>query len=137
MTAQAKEIIIYDGNEYRMASEPLAQYFKKLKKRPVMEATLSCCWRGYIGTWEVRVKKLFLIDFTAHVGDDNKRVDYIFPGKKEVFADWFNGVVKIPQGMLMKYVHSGYESIYERDIILEFKKGVLISSITIDNSDFD
>ena len=51
----------------------------------------------------------------------------------EVFADWFNGEIRIPQGELLQYIHMGYESIFEKDLILKFKKGVLIDERVIDN----
>jgi hypothetical protein len=44
-----------------------------------------------------------------------------------VFAHWFSGRLRIPQGKLLEYVHGGYASTYERDVLLTLKNGVVIS----------
>ncbi len=134
MTAQEHEIIIYEGEEHGMASEPLNDYLKTLKEKPLLLSNSTACWRGYQGTWEVRDKMLFLVKLVAFVGDDEEMgLDYIFPGQKEVFAGWFTGQVRIPQGELLKYVHMEYESIYERDLVLIFEDGVLVDSVNYEN----
>ena len=53
--------------------------------------------------------------------------DYLFPGKTKVFADWYSGVMRIPHGKMMKYVHQGYASLYEKELFLRFESGVLVS----------
>ena len=54
-------------------------------------------------------------------------MDFLFPDQKEVFADWFTGEIRIPQGDLLEYVHGGYDSTYEKDLFLDFKEGYLVS----------
>ena len=56
-----------------------------------------------------------------------------FPGKHEIFADWFSGEIRIPTGKLLKYIHLGYQSIFEKDIFLNFKDGILLSETIKDN----
>jgi hypothetical protein len=58
----------------------------------------------------------------------------IFPNQKKVFAEWFSGEIKIPQGKMLHYEHMGYISIFEKDLFLEFKKGVLYNKREVDNS---
>ena len=51
----------------------------------------------------------------------------MFPGYGErVFAHWFTDTVRLPQGKQLKYVHMGYGSTYERDLLLRFSRGELI-----------
>jgi hypothetical protein len=57
----------------------------------------------------------------------------LFPGQKKVFADWFNGTIRIERGRLLHYVHMGYESVYEEDLFLEFRGGVLVDSRVVKN----
>ena len=45
-------------------------------------------------------------------------------GSDIVYADWFNGEIRIPEGKRVQYVHMGYASIYERDRFLTFKNGI-------------
>lgn len=49
-----------------------------------------------------------------------------FPDK--VFAQWYSGQIRIPQGGLLEYVHMGYGSTYERDLLLEVRCGVVIGT---------
>jgi hypothetical protein len=126
MTAQIGEILILDGKELTMATEPLEVYLNKMEERPEFFAYMSALWRGYVGTWEIDNNKLFLLDIDGFVYPGNKRgMDYLFPGQSRVFANWFNGVIRVPQGKLLHYIHQGYGSIHENDILMFFEKGVL------------
>ena len=138
MTAQMHEIIFYEGKEYGMATEPLKHYLESLKNRPLIEPNLSSCWRGYTGTWEVKGKRLYLVDLQVSRGyKDDEGMDYIFPGQQEVFAGWFSGRILIPHGKLLKYIHMGYESIYEKELYLDFENGILVDTHTAENLVFD
>ena len=133
MTAQLKEILLYKGDKVGMATEPLAPYLQNIKDVNFSSRS-TACWRGYFGIWELRDKKLFIIKLQAYL-EGYKEVDlnYLFPGKNEIFADWFSGEIRIPQGEMLQYVHMGYESIFETDLILSLKKGILIDEKVIDN----
>ena len=141
MTAQLREILLYKGKRVCMATEPLASYLKNRKDVKFRHQS-SACWRGYFGTWELRDKNLFIIALKSTLVDRDNVDDwldlsYLFPCKNEVFADWFSGEIRIPQGKMIQYVHLGYKSIFEKDLILNFKKGVLIDEKVIDNRQID
>lgn len=139
MTAQEMERLIYNGREVSMASEPLATYLSNLKVKPRFSPRSSGCWRGYVGTWEIKDDKLYLIDLECGIVNiaENKYLkaglDFFFPDKKEVLAEWYSGEIRIPLGDMLEYVHGGYESSFEKDIFLEFKNGLLIRKRTVDN----
>ena len=42
-----------------------------------------------------------------------------------VFASWFTGLLRIPQGKLLNYVHGGFGSLQERDLIVSIESGVV------------
>ena len=133
MTAQIKEILFYKGQRQLMATEPLSTY---LKNRKDIDFTFhsTACWRGYLGTWEIKDSKLFLIDLKGWLkGNKEVGLNYLFPDENEIFSHWFDGEIRIPYGKMIKYVHLGYESLFEKDLILDFKKGVLINEKIIDN----
>lgn len=134
MTAQIREIIYYKGEKTVMATEPLSSYLQS-RKGICFNARSSACWRGYLGIWKINDKRLFLVKLKGYIDKDYKEVEleYIFSGKKEVFADWFSGKIRISQGELLQYVHMGYSSVFEKDLFLKFKDGVLIDEETIDN----
>ena len=58
MTAKITEDIIFEGNEYSLASEPLRSY---LETRDDIEfqGFMTSCWRGYAGTWQLFIDQLF------------------------------------------------------------------------------
>ena len=68
-----------------------------------------------VGTWSIEGNRLYLIGLDTD--DNGKKVglEYLFPRHEKVFADWFSGELRIPYGNLMKYVHQGYASLYERN----------------------
>jgi len=54
-------------------------------------------------------------------------------GKTNLFAEWYSGKLRIIEGKIMRYSHWGYESVYQRDIFLTFRNGVLVKTRKRDN----
>ena len=133
MTAQASEILIYKGLEFQILSEPLEDYLRNYNNLPPFEFTSTGCWRGYIGKWEIKNDKLFLVGLEANTLFGSTNLDYLFPNKTEVFADWFNGELKIAHGEMIEYSHRGHFSIYEQSICLQFINGLIVDQKIIDN----
>lgn len=132
MTAQTGDQLHYNGETYTIASEPLNPYLNRKGKGFISPST--DCWRGYFATWEVKDHKLYLIDLTGYV--KNYRpvgMTHIFPFRKRVFAHWFSGEIRVPRGEMLLYIHMGYESEFEEDLFLEFRKGRLVKSRVVDN----
>jgi len=139
MTTQSMEKLIFNGKEIHMASEPLASYLSNLKEKPKLFPPSSGCWRGYYGKWEINDDRLYLIDLECYTANMEERtyrkvgLDFIFPNEERVFAEWFTGEIRIPQGEMLNYVHGGFDSIYELDLFLELRNGHLIGKRTVDN----
>jgi hypothetical protein len=127
MTIQAGDILSYSGEKTTIATEPLKPYLETRSDVGFIFKTTALV-RGYIGTWEIRNKKLYLASLVGFI-QNNKQVDlnYLFPNKTEVFANWFSGDIRIPDGKLLEKINLGYESVFEKDRILTFNKGILIS----------
>ena len=51
----------------------------------------------------------------------------LFPGHEKVFAHWFTGELRCPQGAQLEYMHMGYGSVYEYDLLMDVKQGVLVN----------
>ena len=133
MTTQAGEILSYNGEKTTIATEPLKPYLETRSDISfIFESTALV--RGYFGSWKIKNKKLFLVSLIGFI-ENKERVDlnYLFPNKKEVFADWFSGQIRIPEGNLVKKINIGYASVFERDRMLKFNKGILISDDVIYN----
>ena len=127
MTIQAADILSYNGKKTTIASEPLKSYLDARSDVGFVYKTTALV-RGYIGKWEIKNKKLYLISLVGFI-ENNKQVDlnYLFPNETEVFANWFSGDIRIPEGKLLKKINLGYASVFEKDRFLFFKEGVLIS----------
>ncbi len=127
MTAQISENLIYDGQEVGMCTNPLGDYFAFGGERPDFAYNCTALWRGYVGTWEIVDDRLYLIALHGTLEDGSEAMlatvfrDY----PDRVFAHWYTGTIRIPQGKLLNYVHMGYGSTYEGDIFLELEKGVV------------
>ena len=134
MTIQAGDILSYNGEKTTIATEPLKQYLKTRSDVSFIYKSTALV-RGYIGTWKIRNKKLYLISLLGFV-NNNEKVDlnYLFPNKIEVFAGWYSGDIRIPEGELLKKINLGYASVFEKDRILNIKEGILISETVKDNT---
>jgi hypothetical protein len=134
MTAQVPEELILDGEKVTMVScPPLPVGHPRIimvapdeiagdDVSPVVFST--ACWRGYIGTWEIKDGKFYLVSLRGR---------YKLLGEEPVLADWFTGVLVIPRGELLQYVHLGFESVYEQEMQVKIEKGVVIETRVIDN----
>lgn len=127
MTAQVPEALIYEGNKLSMCSEPLGDYFALAGLRPPFEWTSSALWRGYVGTWEVHQDRLYLVGINGTLASGGAAtLATIFPDFPErVFAHWYSGTIRAPEGKLLEYVHMAYASLYERDRYFEIEKGLV------------
>jgi len=104
VTAQIQEKIIYQGENLKMSTEPLEDYFSKGGNRPEFKRSHTALWCRYIGSWEIVDDRLYLTDLGGWLEDGTKVVvATIFPGfPDKVFAQWYSGTLHIPQGKLLK-----------------------------------
>jgi len=136
MTAQVSEKLLYEGKSIFLFSEPLSLYLMQNQIRFTSPHTAN--WRGYVGTWEIieadGAERLYLVGIEAHKDYETiLTLPDLFPGFDKVFAHWFTGELRCPQGSLVEYVHMGYASTYEYELFLEFKQGVLVHKYAIHN----
>ena len=134
MTIQAGDILSYSGEKTTIATEPLKPYLETRSDVGFIFKSTALV-RGYIGTWKIKKKKLYLVSLIGFI-ESNEKVDleYLFPNKTEVFANWFSGDIRIPQGKLLEKINLGYESVFEKDLIFTFNEGILISETVKDNT---
>jgi hypothetical protein len=134
MTIQAGDILSYNGEKTTIATEPLKPYLETRSDVSFIFKSTALV-RGYIGTWKIKNKKLYLVTLVGFI-ENNEKVDlkYLFPNKTEVFADWFSGDIRIPEGDLLQNINIGYASVFARDRVLNFNKGQLISETVKDNT---
>lgn len=130
MTAQVSERLIYGGKEISLFTNPLSLFLRNSDIRFVSPHTAN--WRGYVGTWEILehegVERLYLVALSAHKSyEEILTLSDVFPGQDKIFAHWFTGELRCPQGAQLEYRHMGYGSVYEYDLLMNFKQGVLVN----------
>ena len=147
MTAQLYENLILDGKPVGMAfcpALPLGEprlveltqkeicalrmrTSKQLEsKRTMLEFILgsTACWRRYRGTWEVRDGQLFLNSIEGR---------FKLLGTEPLFADWFTGVLRVPRGKQLAYVHMGFGSVYAEELHIHVERGRVTGTRVYDN----
>lgn len=140
-TAQMGEKLHYKGEVVEMFSTPLESFFTEDKPRPneTLRAHSSANWRGYVGHWKVEDGNLILTGlYRAHLeeGDEGnlRWEDGLIPASEvlgegysyPVTAKWFSGGLRIPRGSPIRYIHMGFESRYQTELILEIVDGKVI-----------
>lgn len=150
-TGQAPDKIIYEGKKFDLFSNPLeALYANDKSKRPkfmsIPNGSSSANWRGYVASWEIADNKLYLTAIDSWFCEPSiltenhcraVTVDDIV-GKevdgKSFFATWFSGELRVPDGKELLYVHMGYGSVYERDMMFTVDSGNAVKLKVIDNT---
>lgn len=135
MTAQFTESLIYNKKELRMCTLPFSNYLYLAGIDNPFKSNCSALWRGYTGTWEVLDGRLYLIKLYGHLQDGTEgNLETFFPEfPHRVFAHWYSGTLRIPQGDTIKYVHMGFQSIHESDFFIQIQKGIVIQKYIINN----
>jgi hypothetical protein len=127
MTAQFAEKLRYQGEDVAMLTTPLSDYFTMCGVYPRFKSNSTALWRGYRGRWEIVDDRLYLLELRGTLEDGTEAsIATVFPGFYErVFAHWYSGTIRIPQGRQLKYVHMGYGSTFEQDLLLKIERGVV------------
>ena len=84
----------------------------------------SFCWRQYIASWKIVDDRLFLADIEGI---------YRWEGELPVFAHWVTDIVRIGEGDMLHYVHMGFGSVYERDVLLDVRQGRVVGRTVRNN----
>ena len=125
MTTQVKERIIIDGEKHPLLNAlSLPEDDTKIKQKEGPTYTRSSCWRGYVGTWEIKDDKLYLIDFSSGKYD----VLVNLP----ILADWISGTAKVATGEVKASSSWDIET-YETETHLTFENGLVVKTENIKN----
>jgi len=155
-TAQHPERLIYKGKTLPLYAEPLERRFSQgpatywnepafgpPKRRPkVFRASSTACWRGYQGTWKVDKGFLWLAALHKCPSFDGKSkpipIASVLAGEKlPLKAIWYSGVLRVPLGKRLQYVHMGFMSTYEQDLFIAVRHGEVAGEKKVDNRDPD
>lgn len=84
----------------------------------------TACWRQYIGTWEVRDGRFYLVGLKGR---------FRLAREEPLLADWFTGMLRVPQGEQLAYVHMGFGSVYETELHIAVERGEVKARRIYDN----
>jgi hypothetical protein len=158
-TSQTGDIIIWQGDTLTLFSNPLELrsdwttlkknitteienedrrlYPQKYEKDEVEALFSTGCWRGYIAEWKLEDNKIYLNNIYA-CNDYKVKVDLkkLFQNEFKddlLFANWLNSKLIVPKGKCIELINLDYKSIYEKEIVIEFKNGLLTNIKTYNN----
>ncbi len=128
MSAQIPESLRYEDALHVMCTNPLDAYLALSGRDPGFQTVSTSLWRGYLGQWEITGKRLYLVGLRGRLRDGrHASLESLFPGYSDrVFAHWFSGLLRLPQGRPLKLIHDGYDTPFERDLLLSIQRGKLI-----------
>ncbi len=137
-SAQFPDTLLIDGKALDLFSQPLAalesaepKAWRALQRwRPAHDC--SAAWFGFTAQWRIEHDRLQLIAIASDPCSDApravplKRVFGRKRGASPVFAEWFTGVLRVPQGQLVAYIHAGFASRRERKLMLQVGRGQVV-----------
>ena len=126
MTTQVQERIIIEGERYPLINSlslPEDESIIQIKRKGFIEKSTNC-WRGYVGTWEIKDDKLYLIDFSSGMYD----VLVNLP----ILADWITGIGMVATGDMIKG-SSWNITRYESEMHLTFENGLVVNTKNLKN----
>jgi hypothetical protein len=144
-TGQIPDRLIYNNDTLSIFANPLEQLtnIDSLREKIFDDNKVhwsTDCWRGYQAEWAIIDNQLYLTAiYSCNYSKDNKKSDLkqLF-GEKfingKVKANWVTAKILSLQGKELYYVHSGYESLYEKEEIFEIVNGQLKGTTIYNNS---
>ncbi len=145
-TAQAPDKIWYEGKLYDMQTNPMEPYFaKNPDKKPKTEVWSSGLRRGYVATFEMSNGGLYLRDIEIMIPNPSQVFENRFksvlgevvPDGQRLKIDWFNGLLVLPHGKPVSYVHGGYLSTFENYVLIEIVAGDFKKARTFNNKGYE
>ena len=147
-TAQIPDVIVLDGERLPLNSNPLDAFYEQNPDKWVYPGPTSTAnWRGYVAEWRIDdggalwltaiMRELPVAGGGPRERSSHDTLSDLFPGQQEVAADWYSGMLVIPRGELVQYVHMGYGSTWEAYTLLEVVRGQVIDRREITGEEWD
>lgn len=130
MTAQTPDTIVLDGEEWLLLATPLDPVLAAAGATKRLVAPHTANWRGYLATWRVDPDgRLFLDAVTATVrglGSGTQTIggSTLLRGTTlPMPADFVTGQLRLARGAQVRHVHSGFDSVWADELLLEVESG--------------
>lgn len=139
-TAQIPDLLLLDNEKLELETNPLEPYLKQHPEQRPAEGKSTGLWRGYIATWEIKDGELRLKSVGVEDWNNEREgirdVTQKYIPQAPMLAQWFSGILIVPRGKMIDYVHMGYGSTYERYTLLNIKSGKLQKRLDLSSSEF-
>lgn len=140
-TSQIAEKIIINGEKWDLLHCPIALdsiLYEKVEELTSKNTEHSTgCYRGYIGTWELKNDRLFLRNISFDLWDDGKVAadstnlvwELFEPYRTDegIFASWVTDTLRIGRGEWLEYDDWGFDRNYEQESFLVIERGVILN----------
>ena len=142
--ASDPEIVYYEGTPYKLFKQkPLESFYANRDDRPRFQISADNEENGYVGRWEIKDERLYLIGIDGWIRKDKGKaveadLKTLF-GKQcidgRVAATWFTGELRLPYGNKVLALGGGEVSfiMYEWDIVIQVEAGKVTGITTVDN----
>jgi len=124
--------LIIDNKTFWMRGAPILSFWNTLSKKPnIRGLSSSPLDEGYYARWEIREKKLNLLDFKSipnFLAPRTYLFENFFGNKSNPhFAYWFSGSIFVEEGDIINCSHHfGITRMYQFEMV--FKDGILINT---------
>ncbi len=102
----------------------------KVSQRLLRKSASTGCWRGYVATWRIENKKLYLVSIREYPEENNVSLEGIFDAYKDdqgrILASWFSKKTYTATGKILRYSHMGFNRNYEYETRYDIQKGVVV-----------
>ena len=143
VTAQVGDSIKLDGSWHTLWSLPLEVLFGRSSIKPFPEVFSTANQRGYRAAWDIVGNELYLVGFEGQFDqyqDPNALIapgirvkDILSSSKWPIFADWYSGSLRIPQGEVLQYVHYSFATVTAADFFIDVQDGIVVGRRIVDN----
>ncbi len=145
MTAQASERIVLDGRPRQLFADPLYRLRKRCRldlRNPYSFSTGN--YRGYVGTWEIRDRRLYLVHLCWDGwGGSNSEVPISDELRQRllraaaasdfpIHAHWFTAIMRIAIGRRLVCNHRGWSHWYESERVVRLRAGDVVRDRVVD-----
>lgn len=140
-TAQIPDEIFVDNEWNVLHAEPLSQLVWRAPEKGGIALNpkpgrCTASYRGYKASWRIVENRLYLEKVVLDPCDKTPEavsMEKLFPGKPQpVHADWYTGVLIVPQGAAKREEYQGYVLEYERYVVMVIKRGEVVSRTDLD-----
>ena len=132
MTAQMADRLTHEGRTLQLFTLPLEPYLAPGNRQKALADIHrhTACLRGYQASWAVRDGRLYLTRLDGYWDDARAlNLQHLFPrAGEDVVAEWFCGSLRCPMGKRLRYAHTDFDSVYERDLLIDIEHGAVIGT---------